>query len=226
MKPKALLIGDSGGAFPLERVAPAVCAVFDTDLQCTCTGEYAGLTWEQLRQYDLLLCCVDETGWEEKSSARLAADLACYVLNGGGILGLHRGIATAQNLELRHLWGGCLQKRLPRTMLEFAPAADAETVLRYPEPFVLEEEPLLFTFDPFVQGRQILYTMTYGAQQYPAAWTLQYGSGRVAYVSGGQNPASFAQPDFVRLLRHCGLWAADPFWGRRCGLCKNQAEFF
>ena len=206
---QVLLLGDQASVTqPLEQMQCRLQALFEGRFAIETMEDYGGLTHERLKPYALVICCFG-ADWAKKSSRSLTAAFLSYVVNGGCLLGFHDAIASTANHEMCYLWGASASPCPPAGLLDYAPAQERHLVLdEASAPFTVEDAPLRFDFNVFTKNRKILYTYTYGAERYPAAWSHTYGAGRVVYLAPGLAPA-WENAAFRRLVLRCGLWGTN-----------------
>lgn len=204
---KALLLGDLSSAryHSLAGVDDVIASIYDGLFRVDPTEDYAALTLDQLKEYDMVVSYADN--WDGRASAQSTAALMTYVAGGGRVLGLHCGLIARERFELTLLFGARFAGHPSQALLDFEVAPDAHTISRDTEPFKLTEEPYRFDFDVFTP-RCVLMSYAYAEERYPAAWCHPYGMGRVVCVAPGHSLESF-YPPIRRLLYRAGLWLTD-----------------
>lgn len=173
-----------------------------SDFKVEFTEDYDRFKSSILSQYDL---CVSYT--EDMLTDEQTAGLLTYVLNGGGLLALHCGIATEARCETAHLLGGRFRSHPDEKILTYRPSSTGHIILDGIESFSMMEEPYQFDLDNLAETTMLLEYESEG-RQWPAAWAHKYGLGRVVYLSPGHRLASFRVPMYRNLIRRSALWAA------------------
>lgn len=172
------------------------------DFEVEFTEDYDRFKIDSLSQYDL---CVSYT--EDMLTDEQTAGLLTYVLNGGGLLALHCGIATEARCETAHLLGGRFRSHPDEKVLTYRPASTGHIILDGIEGFSMMEEPYQFDLDNLAETTLLLEYESEG-RQWPAAWAHKYGLGKVVYLSPGHRLTSFRVPMYRNLVRRSALWAA------------------
>lgn len=200
---KAIMIGNYTNVayHPLkgpDREFKEILADFETEF----TEDYDRFKITSLRSFDL---CVSYT--EDRLSDEQTAGLLTYVLNGGGLLAVHCGIATESRCETAHLLGGRFKSHPDQKLLTYKPASTGHIILEGIDSFSIMEEPYQFDIDNLIETTALLEYESEG-RLWPAAWAHTYGLGRVVYLSPGHQTASFTDPMYRKLIRRGALWAA------------------
>lgn len=211
-KKTALFLGDFDDAnyHPATDIDQLVVALLEEKFVTTVEEDYADLTLEKLKQYDLLINYADQ--WGKRGSARAVAAVIAYAATGGSVLGLHSGIIAPmdQYPEIPMLFGARFTEHPPYQALEYvaAPTQETHPIMVGFTPFAMTEEPYLFDFCNFSR-RDLLCEFVYEDKHYPAAWISHFGEGRIVYLSPGHDVKTFRNPQMQRLIRRSALWAAD-----------------
>jgi hypothetical protein len=175
-----------------------ILAEFDIEF----TEDYDRLRIESLSSFDL---CIAYT--EDRFSDEQTAGLLTYVLNGGGLMAVHCGIATEARYETAHLLGGKFKMHPDQKVLTYKPLSTSHVILEGIGSFSIMEEPYQFDLDNLIETTPLMEYESEG-RQWPAAWAHTYGLGRVAYLSPGHQAASFSDPMYRKLILRSALWAA------------------
>lgn len=171
-----------------------------------CTDEYSCLTLEELNKYNLLICYVD--AWATRGSKQTTGAILSYIAGGGSLLTLHSGIITRSTPELELLHGGRFTGHPEACNLTYTPADSKHLIMQGIEPFTIFEEPYRFTMANLAE-RELLLTYSHEGQDYPAAWTLSYGMGKVVYLSIGHTAKSFESEMFGKLILNSIEWCTS-----------------
>ena len=217
---KLLILGDYGseGFHRFEGADQVLADTLSGDFEVTLCADYAGLTYDDLRQYALVISYCNEQ-WCDKTSQDLVAAILTYVVNGGCFLPLHFGGCLAKSLrtspferggkqyELCTLIGGRFtMQHPPYTVLEIYPVGD-HPANRGAVPFTIEEEPYVFDMGVF-GDRTVLYEYKYGSKTIPAFWFDRFGKGLGAYLFIGHDRYILSNENVKRMIRSFAVWAA------------------
>lgn len=173
-----------------------------SDFKFDCTEDPNELQIENLNRYDLLISYAD--AWEESLSADQMASILQFVSSGKGLLAIHCGISY-NNIEYLNLIGAKFIKHP-----EFQPLAIKITNRTHPittglSDFIIEDE--LYMFEFYDQAKlDIFMECTYQGQNYPLAWTCNYGQGRVAYLAPGHLAVAFENPILAKAIVNSIHW--------------------
>lgn len=211
---QAILLGDYEEhkqiPHPVNGIDVSIREIFESDFPVEIMEDYQHLTIEKLSGCNLLICSPAPTRWQEKANPSVLSAILTYTVNGGAVLGLHSALSMTVHPEMGYLFGAFSGSHGPAGLLDYTPTKAGHLILdRGCAPFTQEEEMLPVAFDEFSKNRQILYDYPYGETRIPAAWTLEYGFGKVACTTLGSHPAALANSSSRRLIRRMGLWAAD-----------------
>jgi len=207
MKKKILAIGDYGAAkwHPFTGVDGLIAKALG-DYDVTCSEDYPGLTPEKLGGYDLLVNYID--AWRAKGTRQTAGTILSYVATGGALLTIHSGIIMGSTPEMELMQGGRFTGHPNACDLTYTPVDVKHPILDGIEPFTIFEEPYRLTLFETAKP-EILLTYSHEGQDWPAAWTLPYGMGRVAYLSMGHSAKSFENAMFAKLIANSAAWCMD-----------------
>lgn len=75
------------------------------------------------------------------------------------------------------------------------------------EPFIVDDEPYRFEFNPHIRTT-ILAEYEHEGEMWPAAWTHEFGLGRIVYLMPGHRLSAFKVEGYRKLILNAGLWAA------------------
>lgn len=210
---KILVIGDyeSAGWHPLKGVDERLEKIL-TGYDVKFTDKYSSLTSAELKQYDLLICYVD--AWKTKGTKQAAGAILSYVAEGGSILTLHSGIIMRSTPEMELMQGGRFTGHPEACELTYSPAngsspsRDVHPIMNGIEAFTIFEEPYRLTLVNLAE-HNILITYSHEGQDWPAAWVLPYGMGKVVYLSMGHQAASFDNAMFGKLIVNSVMWCTS-----------------
>ncbi len=209
-KKKALFLGDFNDPnyHPATDIDQIVVQILKDSFNVTVEENYANLTLEKLREYDLLINYAD--CWGKHGSRQAVGAVLAYAAAGGAVLGLHSGIIAPmdQYPEIPMLFGARFTEHPPYTNLRFLPveAKKDHPVMRGIDSFNMEEEPYFFEMCNF-SINEILLEYEYEGKKYPAAWITTFGQGRVIYLYPGHDVRTFNHPDMRKLLYQSACWA-------------------
>lgn len=205
MNDKILIIGDNETAVwhPLEKVGERLEVILK-DYDVTCREDYSSLTADELKKYGLLINYAD--AWQTKGTRQSAGAILSYVAAGGSLLSFHSGIIMKSTPEMEFLQGGRFIEHPAACELTYTPTDSDHPVLDGILPFTVFEEPYrLATAD--LAAHELLMTYSHDGQNWPAAWTLLYGTGKVVYLSPGHQAESFYNEMFSKLILNSVVWA-------------------
>jgi type 1 glutamine amidotransferase len=145
---------------------------------------------------------------EEPASRRLTpaqeANLADFVRNGGGFLGVHG--ATVFRDEYRvypELIGGRFKHHAAYTEFVVHVHDHEHPVTSGVTDFSVKDEPYLVDRYP---GSDVLLTGEWDEAVHPLGWAKTYGDGRVCYLANGHDQNSLDAPMVRRLIRNAARW--------------------
>jgi len=204
---QALALGNYSDAIyhPFEGVDKEIEQIFQGKIDVRSTGDYGMLNEEYLAPYRLFISYTEFL--EEKLSPARTAALLSFVARGGGLLAIHNGISLQRNQELAAMIGGKFMSHPEFTSLPIRIREPHHRIMDRVEPFVVDDEPYRFEFDPFIR-KTILAEYEHDGEMWPAAWTHEFGLGRVVYLMPGHQLSAFKVEGYRKLIVNAGLWAA------------------
>lgn len=207
MNIQALLLGHNQDApyHPLDAVSGRLLEILRETAQVEVTTDSTMLQKTSLNRFQLCISYTDS--WKEAVGATEAAGLLQFVAEGGGLLVIHNGISLQARPELCQLIGGRFTGHPPYTELSFHVADEPHPILAAAGEFVMEEEPYRFELDPHA-NLQVLLTYRQDGQDWPAAWTREYGLGRVVFLMPGHHLPSFQHEAYATWIVAGAKWAA------------------
>lgn len=204
---EALALGNYADAIyhPFAGVDDELRDIFRDRIAVRCTGDYGMLKEEYLAPYRLFISYTEFL--EEKLSPARTAALLGYVARGGGLLAIHNGISLQRNQELAVMLGGKFTSHPEFTSLSIRIRERNHRIMDRVEPFTVDDEPYRFEFNPHVRTT-ILAEYEHEDRLWPAAWTHDFGLGRVVYLMPGHRREAFRVEEYRKLILNAGLWAA------------------
>ncbi|MFB9275640.1 ThuA domain-containing protein [Cohnella cellulosilytica] len=205
---QALALGNYSDAIyhPFAGVDEELRQIFRERIDVRCTGDYGMLKEEYLAPYRLFISYTEFL--EEKLSAGRTGALLSFVAKGGGLLAIHNGISLQRNQELAALLGGKFMSHPEYTALPIRIREPNHRITDRVKPFTVEDEPYRFEFNPHIRTT-IFAEYEHDGAYWPAAWTHDFGLGRVVYLMPGHRRSAFESEDYRRLILNAGLWAAQ-----------------
>jgi len=204
---QALALGNYTDAIyhPFAGVDKEIERIFEGRIDVRSTGDYGMLKEEYLSPYRLLISYTEFL--EEKLSPERTGALLSFVARGGGLLAIHNGISLQRNQELAAMLGGKFTSHPEYTSLPIRILERNHRMMDRVEPFTVEDEPYRFEFNPHIRTT-ILAEYEHEGSYWPAAWTHEFGLGRVVYLMPGHRVSVFQVEGYRRMILNAGLWAA------------------
>jgi type 1 glutamine amidotransferase len=177
----------------------------------TATDDLSVMTSATLAGYDVVFFAL--TSGELALSADQKAALLAFVSGGKGFLGAHSAADTLHDWPDYARLLGAAFKDHPWTQVGTVVVEDRahETTAGLGDAFDILEEFYAFTDNPRPRVHVLLRldTASVGASgDYPLAWTMTYGSGRVYYNALGHFPDTWRDARFQRQIVAAVRWAA------------------
>jgi type 1 glutamine amidotransferase len=213
----ALLIGNNDDApyHPLHVVQEQLIRILGDSVKVDATDKTAPLKQDKINTYDLLISYRDN--WEQSLNADEVAGILQFVANGGGLLVIHNGISMGVSSELAQLIGAKFIGHPDYTSLTFQATASEHPLINGLSGFIMDEEPYRFELDPFADIEMLL-VYRHEDQDWPAAWSRDYGMGRVVYLAPGHHLPSFLNEEFSHWIINSAKWAAGDKDGHKKSL--------
>ncbi|MFC5470625.1 ThuA domain-containing protein [Cohnella suwonensis] len=204
---QALALGNYSDAIwhPFAGIDKEIEGIFAGNIDVRSTGDYGMLKEEYLAPYRLFISYTEFL--EEKLPQDRVAALLSFVAKGGGFLGIHTGISLQRNQELASMIGGRFTHHPDYATLPVNIIEPNHRIMDRVEPFVVTDEPYRFDFDPYIRTT-ILAEYEHEGQKWPAAWTHEFGLGRIVYLMPGHDLSAFKVEAYRKLILNAGLWAA------------------
>ncbi len=206
---KALVIGDTAEAawHFMNAAEPHLKETLQDRFLLTFSEAYPDMTLELLKGYDLVINYTDN--WGKRGTVAAGVALQTFVAEGGQLLTLHSGIIQRDPFFLEQMQGASFTGHADYATLNYRVTGDPHPVTEGVEPFSMGEEPYEFLLDPLCKMQMVL-EYEFNGTIYPAAWVINYGFGRIVYLSPGHDARSFAVPAFQKLIRNSALWLTTP----------------
>lgn len=206
MNNKILVIGDYEAAkwHSLKGVDKLLEKILQ-DYDVTFTEEYSGLESDELKKYSLVINYAD--AWQTKGTRKAAGAILSYAAEGGSILTFHSGIIMNSTPEMEFLQGGRFTGHPEACDLTYTPvpSESGRQILDGILPFTIFEEPYRLTMAELA-AHELIMTYSHEGRDWPAAWTLLYGMGKVVYLSMGHQAKSFENEMFAKLILNSVKW--------------------
>lgn len=124
-----------------------------------------------------------------------------HVVRGGGLLAVHSGTASYQDVRpVRAVLGGVFLSHPPPGEVTVEPRRGHLMAAGVDDPFTVHDEHYQMVLDD-PRADIFLHTRSgHGVQ--PAGWTRTEGTGRVCVLTPGHFPAVWLHPSFQSLLRN------------------------
>jgi type 1 glutamine amidotransferase len=178
----------------------------------TATDDVAAVTSTSLASHDVLFFAL--TSGELPFSDQQKAAILGFVSRGGGVLGAHSATDTLYNWPDYGLLIGAYFKEHPWTraaaVIVEDPAHPATAGLG--DRFTIEEEFYTFRENPRPRAHVLLRldaASVGDTGDYPLAWTLTHGSGRVYYNALGHFTSTWNDRRFQQQIAAAIRWAAQ-----------------
>ncbi len=125
-----------------------------------------------------------------------------FTRSGGGILALHCATASFKSRDrFFDILGGKFSGHGP--VQQFTARPRGQGYFQETGPFTVRDE----LYHHHITGRvEVLYTALDETGEYPAAWTRNYGRGRVFYLVTGHRAKSMLNPGVRTLIQKAALW--------------------
>ena len=206
MNEKILVLGDYKAAkwHPLKGVDDCLKQILK-DYEVSFSEEYSSLCSCELKKYDALICYAD--AWNSNATKQTAGAILSYAAEGGALVTIHNGIITRSNPEVELMHGARFTGHPEACDLTYTPVDLKHPILEGIKPFTIFEEPYRFTVAELAKT-ELLITYSHEGKDWPAAWTLFYGMGKIAYLSMGHSAKSFENETFARLIVNSVVWAS------------------
>lgn len=203
---KVLIIGEYENAMyhPLRDVEKELRKIIGDEFQVIGTDYYNKLNYEDIKDYSLIISYTD--CWQAEENKNLAAALITFVVQGGAFVVIHNGISLQNNHELATLIGAKFTMHPEATMLNYKNFNTNHPIMNGCVEFQMHEEPYQFVFDNIVD-KEVLFYYEYNNILYEAAWALEYGKGRVVYLSPGHSKESFEIEAYRNIIKRSIYWS-------------------
>ncbi|MDE6950803.1 MAG: ThuA domain-containing protein [Lachnospiraceae bacterium] len=206
---KALFYGSEHTPYhPMEKVGRRIQELLPA-LEVEMTDREAEL--QKVKNGDYAVCFLYADFEQPPLSRETAAALLIFAAQGGGIFGIHGGIAIQNRPELGQLIGGIFTGHPPYEELPMVSYKVEDT--KHPltldvKDFSIPDELYLFDL-PKLEDRRIFLSYEEKGVSCPAGWTREYGLGRVIYLCCGHNVRAFEEPMLEKLLKNGAAWLTE-----------------
>ncbi len=147
---------------------------------------------------------VSATDWQPWVTEEVQAAFVDYVRQGNGLLAIHSGTATYQELPvIRGLLGGVFIRHPPQCLVTVEPKTD-HPLTAGSAPFTLMDEHYEMEVDDPQVDLFLTTRSEHGVQ--PGGWTRTEGKGRICVLTPGHNLAVWLHPSYQALLRNALRW--------------------
>ena len=137
----------------------------------------------------------------QKISASALSALDKFVLDGGGVLGIHTATAAyKEQLHYFEILGGRFIGHGPIEPFKVKPITDSEIFNGIPA-FTVKDELYIHELQPGITPH---FTATHEGQEIPVVWTYHYGQGRICYAVPGHRTETMRNETYQKILQ-CGL---------------------
>ncbi|GFZ32178.1 hypothetical protein CSC2_27040 [Clostridium zeae] len=203
---KILIIGEYENAMyhPLKDVEKELRSIIGDEFQVIATDYFSNLSYEDIKEYSLIISYTD--CWQAKGNKNLASAFVTFVAQGGAFVVIHNGISLQNNYELAMLIGAKFTMHPEATMLNYKNFSMNHPIMKECIEFQIHEEPYQFVFDNLVD-KEVLFYYEYNNILYEAAWSLEYGKGRVVYLSPGHSKESFEVEAYRNIIKRSIYWS-------------------
>lgn len=199
-------------SIPAAREVMSALAAAGGEFTVTPTEDLSAITASTLAGYDVLFFAL--TSGELAFTADQKSAILAFVSGGKGFMGAHSAADTLHDWPDYATLLGASFKEHPwtRTATVIVEDQSHPATMGLGDSFALMEEFYAFTDNPRPRVRVLLRldTASVGASgDYPLAWTLSYGAGRVYYNALGHFSGTWRDPRFQRQLTGAVRWAAQ-----------------
>lgn len=215
--PKArvlIVTGQDYPGHPWRETAPLLKSLLEKDprLEVRLVEDPAFLDSEMLMSYDVIV--LHFMNWEQPAPGlRARQNLSNRIRQGGGLVLVHFACGAFQdwpefvNLAGR-VWDPQLRGHDPRGPFEVVPVNPDHPIMKGLGSFTTDDE--LYTCLAGNTPIEILAMARSKVDQkeYPMAFVLEYGKGRIFHSPLGHDPKAFAAPQVGELFRRGCAWAA------------------
>lgn len=201
---KILLLGDRLKAryHSLDEINPLI-KVLEEYYEIVVSEDYPEITKGSLEGIDLILNYIDN--WQDWGNETAEGVLYDYLHKGGRILTIHCGIILTSATKLLASHGASFKGHAEYDLLTFNRIDDKHYITKDMDSFSIYDEPYEFEF---ISNRKIEMIMEYDlkGKTYPAAWTVEEGMGKLAYLAFGHDSKTFAQKPVQDIIKRSVDW--------------------
>ena len=166
---------------------------------------------QKLGEGDYAVCFLYTDFEQPPLTKNAAAALLGFTARGGGLFGIHGGIALQNRPELGQLLGGLFTGHPPYEglpMVSYKVVDPKHPLTTGVEDFTIPDELYLFDL-PALEGRHIFLSYEEKGASYPAGWVREFGLGRVIYLCCGHNADAFENEMLGRLIKNGTAWLTE-----------------
>ena len=163
--------------------------------------------FSRLPEGDYAAVVIYTTGFDDQLTGERERGLLQFVLNGGGVVGVHSALASfRQSRPYVEMMGGEFVRH-PEWYTFTVSLVDREHYIttRVPDFTIGDELYMLKSYDP--AKVHLLMQTPWQGQQMPLGHTKEYGRGRVVYLGNGHDMRAWTHPTFQKLLIRAIAWA-------------------
>lgn len=205
-KLKALALGNYLDAkyHPFTDVDKEIETIFQGSIDVNSTDDYNVLNKENLQEIQLFISYTEFS--DQPLPAHQTAALLSFVANGGGLLAIHNGISLQRNQELGAMIGANFTGHPPFGTLPIQISEPSHPIMEGIQSFDIDDEPYRFDMYPHYHTT-VIAEYEHEGKKWPAAWTHEFGLGRVVYLMPGHQLSAFHVQSYRELIFRSGLWA-------------------
>ena len=191
-----------------QNVASSLESIFENYELAYINEHFETFETQDYEKFDLTVLYTDH--WIDKTgtSHQQVQALVDYVAGGGALMVLHN-LDIGVDRELAQMVGARLRRVLQDQgglqSLEFLPD-ESHPISVGISAFSLEEERFAVDYAPFTERKVFLAARAADRTCTPAGWTVEFGLGRVAYLSPGHAAEAFQNPECRRLVARTADW--------------------
>ena len=191
-----------------QNVSDVLESIFGNYELSYISEHFETLETQDYEKYDLVVLYTDH--WIDKTgtSHQQVQALVDYIAGGGALMVLHN-LDLGVDRELAQLLGARLRHPLKDQggliKLHFSPESK-EPLCDGIKDFDLMEERFAFDYAPFCNRKVFLKATDSDGITVPAAWSIEFGLGRAAYLMPGHNRYAFENSEYRKLIARTADW--------------------
>ncbi|MBN1558403.1 MAG: ThuA domain-containing protein [Lentisphaerae bacterium] len=209
--PAAIILVGSRWHIPWEGGELIAQRLEETGMNSLRTDQGSILEPERLAGTSLVVFyCEGRWNPPDPASRRLTPqqerDLAAYVREGGGFLGIHGATVFRDEYTVYpELIGGRFTHHDTFSRFTVHVHDPDHPITRGVGDFAVEDEPYVVDRYP---GSDVLLSGDWDGAAHPLGWVKPYGKGRVCYLANGHDQRSLDVPEFRKLICNAAAWCA------------------